>query len=1198
MVQRFGRTGRKRMGRVVVLLMEGAEQNKLKASRQKSRSILNKLRNTSSFEFYEDNSLMFDREPRLVMEQITIEEYHASQVGGAGEHHGRKRKLKIAASPKKRKGASQKAWIADAAIGDVLRGPWPTLSPFLRGGRDVMKHAVPTATYLVAHSGRSQLFTNVLNFSLSCGWDGAEYIEEHRRASSAASASPSASQKRITDSARKRMSRVYVVDDSDDESASAGDGVGMDVSDREEEEAAPRSEAESLGNISRVASPTNAADEVNAMENEFAALAVCVPLSPQRRGHAGWLRKAGERCCTLQSHHFGPCIYADVENAILVNRNVRGSRRAPRALGLNKRPIDRARRFRLPLLPRRITSSVGVAVEVPTKRLVPQSAATARLSIKKNAPPPMEAVPVQSASLSPSPVQRIASPIVSPIASTTDAAVAETPLADSALLLNASQPSSSKPAAWQSEPRVVNTPISSVKSKVASGVPSARFDLGLDAGSSSSSDENENPGGSDVEMVRAGDSPCGAAVTERSVMRPQSAVADRCAAAAAAPIVDEYDDIDFGDDSFDEAALAALVDSVEHVPSPAVAARAQPPVAVVLDESSEVGLTQLLEATQDSFDVSATSNSPQRDAGPKRLKRTHVNRVDSARAPSLGDNVRRQGRGGSAVSRGGGRRAKKSGTSRDARRGRSGRRAHAGAAAFFEEQAHLSGSDDQGDDADGDELDVDLEGFINDASQLSNSFRASGEVPHSASSTHMMRARHAIESPGGVRHGFERVLQRSGRRGRRGRGGQQSRIIDRVVAQLEDDRAAVVHRGFRCDVCGVKPIRGIRLRCKVCADFDVCNDCANDADVVMEVHSRHEFERWSQPEVESPSQSQRQQSTAMAASSGLNEVQRSRMAENRRRAQEKLAAKKKQRLRALSQVPSQAQSQSQSQAPSQAASHAASQAMSQQAASQAARFDLGLDSSSSSSDGDGDAGASDAAALHQRAASGLKGRSEKQSVSLVLSKPSLSINSLLRSESSVRLEAMPLHCGADIVISQRTVVVVERASNVNNSKKLSPILERLAMLGATAERVVLVVESKASRASSWSGAVESSTIKAASLNAVLEMSQVQLVSSPNQRTTVGIVAGLVQREARAGVALDLPREMIAAVKDGGRFEESLRFLCSCHLGTAAALQRLASIGSIANVVRQRADASSSGACFARYCERKVDARMIGRRIGR
>jgi hypothetical protein len=333
----------------------------------------------------------------------------------------------------------------------------------------------------------------------------------------------------------------------------------------------------------------------------------------------------------------------------------------------------------------------------------------------------------------------------------------------------------------------------------------------------------------------------------------------------------------------------------------------------------------------------------------------------------------------------------------------------------------------------------------------------------------------------------------------------------------------------------------------------------------------------------------------MAASSGLNEAQRSRMAENRRRAQEKLAAKKKQRLRALSQVPSQAQSQSQSQAPSQAASHAASQAMSQQAASQAARFDLGLDSSSSSSDGDGDAGASDAAALHQRAASGLKGRSEKQSVSLVLSKPSLSINSLLRSESSVRLEAMPLHCGADLVISQRTVVVVERASNVNNSKKLSPILERLAMLGATAERVVLVVESKASRASSWSGAVESSTIKAASLNAVLEMSQVQLVSSPNQRTTVGIVAGLVQREARAGVALDLPREMIAAVKDGGRFEESLRFLCSCHLGTAAALQRLSSIGSIANVVRQRADAS---ACFARYCERKVDARMIGRRIGR
>ena len=36
---------------------------------------------------------------------------------------------------------------------------------------------------------------------------------------------------------------------------------------------------------------------------------------------------------------------------------------------------------------------------------------------------------------------------------------------------------------------------------------------------------------------------------------------------------------------------------------------------------------------------------------------------------------------------------------------------------------------------------------------------------------------------------------------------------------------SVVHRGVKCDGCGMKPIRGIRYRCTMCFDKDYCTDC-------------------------------------------------------------------------------------------------------------------------------------------------------------------------------------------------------------------------------------------------------------------------------------------------------------------------------------------------------------------------------------
>ena len=35
----------------------------------------------------------------------------------------------------------------------------------------------------------------------------------------------------------------------------------------------------------------------------------------------------------------------------------------------------------------------------------------------------------------------------------------------------------------------------------------------------------------------------------------------------------------------------------------------------------------------------------------------------------------------------------------------------------------------------------------------------------------------------------------------------------------------IVHTGFKCDGCGVAPIRGTRYRCYTCVDFNLCETC-------------------------------------------------------------------------------------------------------------------------------------------------------------------------------------------------------------------------------------------------------------------------------------------------------------------------------------------------------------------------------------
>ena len=92
LLQRKGRTGRKRAGRVVILMTEGSEYQKHKRSVQKYNQVTNFLKTkASSLQLCPrcDTLFMSSFSPQLVQEQVNIREYHYSQIGG---HTPKKRK--------------------------------------------------------------------------------------------------------------------------------------------------------------------------------------------------------------------------------------------------------------------------------------------------------------------------------------------------------------------------------------------------------------------------------------------------------------------------------------------------------------------------------------------------------------------------------------------------------------------------------------------------------------------------------------------------------------------------------------------------------------------------------------------------------------------------------------------------------------------------------------------------------------------------------------------------------------------------------------------------------------------------------------------------------------------------------------------------------------------------------------------------
>ena len=84
MIQRNGRTGRKRDGRVVLLVSEGSEEQKHKKSQSTSKTLNTALKNPSSFVMRKSPSLFpLDCFPLLTKREIVLsQEYRISQIGG------------------------------------------------------------------------------------------------------------------------------------------------------------------------------------------------------------------------------------------------------------------------------------------------------------------------------------------------------------------------------------------------------------------------------------------------------------------------------------------------------------------------------------------------------------------------------------------------------------------------------------------------------------------------------------------------------------------------------------------------------------------------------------------------------------------------------------------------------------------------------------------------------------------------------------------------------------------------------------------------------------------------------------------------------------------------------------------------------------------------------------------------------------
>lgn len=83
-VQRFGRTGRKRSGKVIMLISQGSEYDKYTKSQVNAKKLINTLKKgMNRFKFHKSPRMLPDNIiPQKIEMELNIEEYKYSQVGG------------------------------------------------------------------------------------------------------------------------------------------------------------------------------------------------------------------------------------------------------------------------------------------------------------------------------------------------------------------------------------------------------------------------------------------------------------------------------------------------------------------------------------------------------------------------------------------------------------------------------------------------------------------------------------------------------------------------------------------------------------------------------------------------------------------------------------------------------------------------------------------------------------------------------------------------------------------------------------------------------------------------------------------------------------------------------------------------------------------------------------------------------------
>lgn len=93
MIQRVGRTGRKRDGRVVCLVSEGAEERTMHQSKQAEKTLGRALKKPESFKVIR-SSPMFPQEPELKQVDMSVaaKAFHMSQVGGGNGFAGKSKR--------------------------------------------------------------------------------------------------------------------------------------------------------------------------------------------------------------------------------------------------------------------------------------------------------------------------------------------------------------------------------------------------------------------------------------------------------------------------------------------------------------------------------------------------------------------------------------------------------------------------------------------------------------------------------------------------------------------------------------------------------------------------------------------------------------------------------------------------------------------------------------------------------------------------------------------------------------------------------------------------------------------------------------------------------------------------------------------------------------------------------------------------